>query len=551
MRYSSRGNRSSWSPVWIGILASTSFLANTPPGRALADCVDYRDAAPPRIELPITGNNYEIAISGSLAVMAAGYGGLYIADISNPDAPTIVGHVGSPIVQAICVTVSGSHAYISDLNGAPSGSRKFSVIDISNPSLPVVVGSTSSTDPREIAISGNYAYVADPNGLQVINVSNPALPQTVTTVPIPEFPCGWVALSGTHLYVTGEKYSSPTAGGLRILDIANPASPVIVGGITSSTDHWRDITVAGNYAYVSGSFGLVTVDVSTPASPQVVAGVSSPASWLVTLSGSFLYLKTYPGVPASLQVFDLRNPSAPAPIAGFSLLQGASALAASSSKLYLGSGMYLWTYPLFCPGPCLPHLSDPNGGEAFVTGMAVMVNWENSPLSRCVVGSAQLYYSPNGGVAWNLVANNLTETHYVWTVPQVPTQNGQLRVVVLNQYEEVIGDDASDGTFVIMSSTGVENTVPTVHRLYQNSPNPFLEKTQVTFDLPVSGKVNLEVFDLAGRRVLTLANDSFPAGRHEVSWGGQDSAGRVVAPGIYFLHMKAGSFTDTKRIYRR
>jgi flagellar hook assembly protein FlgD len=115
-----------------------------------------------------------------------------------------------------------------------------------------------------------------------------------------------------------------------------------------------------------------------------------------------------------------------------------------------------------------------------------------------------------------------------------------------------MGYDSSDGPITVkVATTGIADALPTVHRLYQNSPNPFQGATRAAFDLPEAGKVTLKVFDLNGREVRVLANDWYPAGNHEVSWNARDAAGNSVAGGIYFLHMQTGTFEATKRMYLR
>jgi hypothetical protein len=120
---------------------------------------------------------------------------------------------------------------------------------------------------------------------------------------------------------------------------------------------------------------------------------------------------------------------------------------------------------------------------------------------------------------------------------------------VLIDGEGVMGYDSSDGPFSVTLTTGLPGTIPTSHRLYQNSPNPFRSSTRVAFDLPEAGRVTLKVFDLTGRVVRVLADQDYPAGAQEVSWNTLDAGGKPAAAGIYFLHVTAGSFSDTKRMY--
>jgi flagellar hook assembly protein FlgD len=91
------------------------------------------------------------------------------------------------------------------------------------------------------------------------------------------------------------------------------------------------------------------------------------------------------------------------------------------------------------------------------------------------------------------------------------------------------------------ASTPVEDPqlLPVRLVLGENYPNPFNPKTTVHFDLPQSGRVDLAVFDLNGRRVATLVNDQLAAGRHTASWLGQDDTGRRVASGTYVYRLQA------------
>jgi photosystem II stability/assembly factor-like uncharacterized protein len=69
--------------------------------------------------------------------------------------------------------------------------------------------------------------------------------------------------------------------------------------------------------------------------------------------------------------------------------------------------------------------------------------------------------------------------------------------------------------------------------LLQSSPNPVVSNTRIGFTLPRDGRARLTVFDVAGRRVRTLADGEWTAGRHEVPWDGTDDGGRRVPAGNY------------------
>jgi hypothetical protein len=90
--------------------------------------------------------------------------------------------------------------------------------------------------------------------------------------------------------------------------------------------------------------------------------------------------------------------------------------------------------------------------------------------------------------------------------------------------------------------------LPADFALGQNEPNPFGEGTLIRFALPVKSPVKLEVFDVRGRRVKTLANGEWAAGHHALEWNGRDAVGRRVSAGVYLCRMEAGSFRASRKL---
>ena len=61
-------------------------------------------------------------------------------------------------------------------------------------------------------------------------------------------------------------------------------------------------------------------------------------------------------------------------------------------------------------------------------------------------------------------------------------------------------------------------------------------------------RVLVEVFDLNGRRVATLADADVPAGVYHVPWDGRNTNGKPMGSGMYYYRLKAGGFVDVKRM---
>ena len=79
--------------------------------------------------------------------------------------------------------------------------------------------------------------------------------------------------------------------------------------------------------------------------------------------------------------------------------------------------------------------------------------------------------------------------------------------------------------------------------LSQNNPNPFNARTVISFALPKSAFVKLEVYNTLGQKVRTLIETGMKPGNHSVIWNGEDSSGREVSSGTYFCCLKTGENT--------
>lgn len=113
-------------------------------------------------------------------------------------------------------------------------------------------------------------------------------------------------------------------------------------------------------------------------------------------------------------------------------------------------------------------------------------------------------------------------------------------------------DATLEGEYVVAlyeKGFGAETEIlPTAYKLYQNHPNPFNPDTKIQFDLPGETHVQLEIFNVLGRRVTVLADRPMSPGTHVVTWDGRSESGDRVASGIYFYRIKAGSFVESRRM---
>lgn len=116
-------------------------------------------------------------------------------------------------------------------------------------------------------------------------------------------------------------------------------------------------------------------------------------------------------------------------------------------------------------------------------------------------------------------------------VEVIPGQNPAWKVVVIEQKNMPIG--------VIQLS----NNIPVQHRLYENYPNPFNSQTKIKFDIASKLFVRVIIYEVNGRMIESLVNDTLSAGTYTAIW----NAGPY-ASGIYFCKIEAGGYTETQKM---
>ena len=121
-----------------------------------------------------------------------------------------------------------------------------------------------------------------------------------------------------------------------------------------------------------------------------------------------------------------------------------------------------------------------------------------------------------------------------------------------NQNGQMLVSTAGSGVFrsvdPVIGINQISNNFPADYILYQNFPNPFNPSTKIKFDVPSVVKhqrteVSIVVYDLIGREVVKLVNETLETGRYEVEFDGSD-----LPSGIYLYRFTAGNFTETKRM---
>lgn len=207
---------------------------------------------------------YRGAILGNLACAGGRADLLTIMDITTPAAPIALSVHGLRGQSYEGATMRGSYIY------ACRHADGLEVVDISNPALPFTAGSVLGlTNSWDIELLGNTAYIADGmGGLAVVDITNPTAPVLITTV----------ATSGAAVDVTLNNsvlVVCTGSAGLDIFDLANPLAPSLVSTVNTS-GLAITASLAGNLVYVADWDDVETYDLTNPAFPVAVGGEDTP-----------------------------------------------------------------------------------------------------------------------------------------------------------------------------------------------------------------------------------------------------------------------------------
>ena len=263
--------------------------------------------------------------------------------------------------------------------------------------------------------------------------------------------------------------------------------------------------------------------------------------------------------------------------------------------------------PLFCNpdssdytiaenSPCVGTGEDGENMGAFGVGCGIQVDWDFS-LSEPVIEvmgtdnvwnpgdtiSVEMDFCNNTDVAHNYYPgvtiesdSSLTSLHsgHIWFYAMVADECHAISwgaiantsiisdtVVTFSAYPEALNcqnqpEYCIDGdtlTFEIpivvqVVSTEPEHFIPEEFSLRQNYPNPFNPVTTLRYDIPENSHVTITIYDMLGRQVKTLINQTQNPGYKSIIWDATNDYGKTMGAGVYLYQIHTGKFTQTKKM---
>jgi hypothetical protein len=164
------------------------------------------------------------------------------------------------------------------------------------------------------------------------------------------------------------------------------------------------------------------------------------------------------------------------------------------------------------------------------TVAGIVRNTLGEPIIGAMIHSGEFYtHSISSG---NYVLNLPLGTHTIGvTAPEYHEQTYNNVVVLENETTTL------DITLVHESDNDDQVVPVPITSISGNFPNPFNPSTIIEFNLAKAALARLDIYNLKGQLVKTLANTELQTGKHRLEWNGKDESGRKVSSGLYLVRL--------------
>jgi hypothetical protein len=308
--------------VWENSSLNRALVADEYDGLAIVDISNLNNALLDTWMLN-TGPSWDVHVDDQRCYVASPGSGMRLLDVSDPARPTCSSGLDSAFVDEAnyAVTARDSFAFMGW-----SPNPYFRTVSVTDPLKPeIVAGCSLGNPPQAVVLCDSFAYVAINFGFLVINVARPRAPAVVGACDLPDYSYG-MCLQDTLAYVTNFPLaiinianpaqpetvgSIPYASGVFVKDtlayggstflqapsfkvwnVANPESPVFVDSIAFGALVYSTVVV-DSLAYVGCRDGLRLVNVSDPHNMRVIARHGLPdIGWRLVYDSPYVYVAT-------------------------------------------------------------------------------------------------------------------------------------------------------------------------------------------------------------------------------------------------------------------
>ncbi len=513
------------------------------------------------------GTTFDVVVRGDSCYVADGFSGLRIFDISNPATPLETGHLITG-GKAVSLKVKGKFVYVA-------ANEELKIVDISSPSGPFLTGSFGTYDTAinlDVGINNNYVYIANFSfDLRIIDVTDPSNPFEVGSF----YPGGLfssIAFNNNYAYTNdglGGAYFNDGLGEINIINLSNLQKPKKVGYIKSVFGYIRSVASDSNYLYaITDMDSLYIFNISVPDNPCPVS-VSSiiDGSMIIKVKGNLAFIAFALSGASELGIFDVTDLTNPSKLSSFNLISIYIVnISIQNNFVFLSTSNGLRIIDISNPSQPLEVgniyegsrinaiVKDNSAYVSTVDGLHV-VDISN-PANPTEIGYFESWivhnYSQEITISENyaFVSSDSGITMLDISSPSNLVKKGYFNTVFFNltAYKSHIFGLNGSGLYILQNDLLTDINFealgsPKNFTLSQNYPNPFNPSTTISYSLPQSGFVKLNVYDALGREIATLVNEKQQSGNYSVQFNAEN-----LSSGVYFYKLSAGNFIAVKKM---
>jgi hypothetical protein len=497
--------------------------------------VDIFDPTNPEILGRCTTNDFalDVYVVGRYAYVADKDSGLTIVDVIDPENPVVVGDCATPgsniIFQGVCA--DSCHAYLTNEDAG------LQLLDVTSPTDPLLVGrfdATGFNGVTEIVVNNSYAHLIDRSeGLKILDITSVYAPQLIGI--FEDDRARGISLNYPYAYVASENID------LMVINVSDPHNPSLIGSYDTPFGA-QDIHTVDTLAYFIAGGKLFIINVSNPHSPSFISSVEFNCGLrdlYVENSYAYVVCNDTAGIFSGLYIVDASAPSSPQLVAQYAVDYFAFSVYVRDSMVYIGEGAL---YEPHAPGR-LTIVNVANPSNPTYVGQ---YNIPDGIVLGIYVDSLVYVAAGSAGIKIVDVCNpNSPELVCEYNTPGVVCD------LFISPPAVFVGDHYS---FIVLHylPTGLEDSfseslVMPRYFLQSNFPNPFTSNTYISYQLCADSYVSLNIYDVTGNLIRTLANEIQKPGQYTFVWNGNNNAGEPVSAGVYFYQIRVGNENETKK----
>ncbi len=457
----------------------------------------------------------DIQIADELLYVSYEDEGLFAVSLNDPDNPEVVGQFEVGNIAGIAI--ENDCAYVTN------GNNMLQMISVENPeNLEFIGGYSTGGYAEDVVVSGDYVYAANgSNGLCIVSID----PQNLEEVGNYDTPgiAYNVAVSGDYAYVAD--YLS----GLRVVSVADPENPEEVGDVAVRS---RDVAVSEDFAYVVYNNNLDVLSVEDPENPQRVGQYRSRyIGWIrsVEISGNLIFLCSLPDYDVfedrdfggKLTIISVEDPENPEEIGSIYNLDDIMDVWVSGDYAYLAVNNQR--------GLRVVSIADPANPRE--------VGYYDSPLRNAKGIAVSGNYAYVTDWRRGLFVISIADPENPEEVGFFDTPGVASSVALLEDGLIYVADHSNLGIYRFTDPADVNDSFilpPSSFTLLCAYPNPFNSQTLISYQLPTETHLDLGLYDISGRQVMTLFSGVRSAG----VWSTMLDGNGLVS-GVYFIRLNS------------